>query len=63
MDSKKLLQLVRRVRSAYAAKDRDLELLERELEKDQVPDQPRKRKNLKEGRIDDFDRYYARRLK
>lgn len=63
MDSKKLLQLVRRVRSAYAAKDRDLELLERELEKDQVPDQPRKRKNLKEGRIDNFDRYYARRLK
>lgn len=59
MDQNKLLQIVRRIRRAYAASDRDLEQLERELEKAQVPDAPRKRKNLKEARIEEFDRMYA----
>lgn len=59
MNSKKILQLVRRVRSAYAANDQDLAEIEAELEKDQVPDPPRQRRNLKIGRIEEIERRYA----
>lgn len=59
MDTKKILKELARVRSAYEAMGRDLEQIERELEKDQVPDPPRKRKNLKEARIEKFERFYA----
>ena len=63
MDNKKILKVVERVRSAYEAIGRDLEEIKRELDKGQVPPPPRKRKNLKEERIEEFERYYARRLK
>ena len=57
MDQKKILQLVRRVRSAYTAMGRDLAEIEKELER--VPEPPRKRQNLKQQRIEHYERAYA----
>lgn len=61
MDNEKIYELVRRVRNANKASDLALADLERELQKDQVPIKARKRRNLKAGRIENIERYYATR--
>lgn len=57
LDEKKILNLVRRVRSAGAAYDRELARLEEVLQP--APESPRKRRNLKAGRIERYEVMYA----
>jgi hypothetical protein len=59
MDPKKILKKLVAVRSAIAAKDQDLAEIQAELEKDLVPDPPRKRQDLKTARVEHYDRVYA----
>lgn len=59
LDANKILKIVDRVRSAYAAKDRELAQLEQELKKSLVPGPMRKRQNLKQARIEHYEQVYT----
>ena len=60
LDANKILKReVRRIRHAYDAMGEGLEALEKELQKIQAPAPERKRRDLKTGRIEKYDRMYA----
>lgn len=59
MNAQKISKIVARVRSLQQAIDRDLMAIEIEINKSQVPEEPKQRRSLREDRIEEIGRNYA----